>query len=33
MMHMNNTGGVSPRLACTGTLSFGAFPNAIPAFI
>ncbi len=27
MMHMNTTGGVAPRFACTGTVSFGAFQN------
>jgi hypothetical protein len=34
MMHMNTTGGVTPRLACTGTISFGAAQSALlPAFI
>lgn len=28
MMHMNTTGGVAPRLACAGTVSFGAAGNA-----
>jgi|GEM_PF-1508322 len=27
MMHMNTTGGMTPRLACAGTVSFGAFQN------
>jgi hypothetical protein len=34
MMHRNTTGGVAPRFACTGTLSFGAAQNArLHAFI
>jgi len=34
MMHMNTTGVNTPRLACAGTRSFGAFQNVgTPAFI